>query len=58
MIDYYTYICLCYKRTRRMGTTNPMAIVSDDIVAAEHEVYISDTTGVDDFQPLLRCLMS
>ena len=46
--------------TRRMDTTNPMAIVSDDIVAAEHEVYISDTTGIDDddFQPLLRCLMS
>ena len=46
--------------TRKMDTTNPMAIVSDDIVSSEHEVYISDTTGTDDddFQPLLRCLMS
>ena len=59
-------MCVCVTHgmpsscTRKMDTTNPMAIVLDDIVSSEHEVYISDTTGTDndDFQPLLRCLMS
>uniref|UniRef100_A0A251RU77 Uncharacterized protein n=1 Tax=Helianthus annuus TaxID=4232 RepID=A0A251RU77_HELAN len=39
--------------TRESGTTDPMAIVSDDIVSSEHEVYTSDTTSTDDddFQP-------
>ncbi|KAJ0797310.1 hypothetical protein HanPI659440_Chr04g0172361 [Helianthus annuus] len=34
-------------------TTNPMAIVSDDIVSSEREVHTSDTTSTDDddFQP-------
>ncbi|KAJ0907148.1 hypothetical protein HanRHA438_Chr07g0295451 [Helianthus annuus] len=34
-------------------TSDPMAIVSDDIVSSEREVYTSDTTSVDDddFQP-------
>ncbi|KAJ0884266.1 hypothetical protein HanPSC8_Chr10g0431731 [Helianthus annuus] len=34
-------------------TSDPMAIVSDDIVSSEHEVHTSDTTSTDDddFQP-------
>ncbi|KAJ0902047.1 hypothetical protein HanPSC8_Chr08g0332451 [Helianthus annuus] len=39
--------------TGESDTTDPMAIVSDDIVSSEHEVYTSDTTSTDDddFQP-------
>ncbi|KAJ0622926.1 hypothetical protein HanIR_Chr01g0026071 [Helianthus annuus] len=39
--------------TGESDTTDPMPIVSDDIVSLEHEVYTSDTTSTDDddFQP-------
>ncbi|XP_035838037.1 pollen-specific leucine-rich repeat extensin-like protein 1 [Helianthus annuus] len=39
--------------TGESDTTDPMPIVSDDIVSSEHEVYTSDTTSMDDhdFQP-------
>ncbi|KAF5796461.1 hypothetical protein HanXRQr2_Chr08g0351731 [Helianthus annuus] len=39
--------------TGESDTTDPMVIVSDDIVSSEHEMYTSDTTSTDDddFQP-------
>uniref|UniRef100_A0A251TK80 Uncharacterized protein n=1 Tax=Helianthus annuus TaxID=4232 RepID=A0A251TK80_HELAN len=41
--------------TGESDTTDPMVIVSDDIVSSEHEVYTSDTTSTDDddFQPFV-----
>ena len=52
-------MCVCVTNvmpsscTRKMDTTNPMAIVLDDIVSSELEVYVPDTTGTDndDSQP-------
>ncbi|XP_021979387.1 cell surface glycoprotein 1-like [Helianthus annuus] len=39
--------------TGESDTTDPMPVVSDDMVSSEHEVYTSDTTSTDDddFQP-------
>ncbi|KAJ0610559.1 hypothetical protein HanHA300_Chr01g0005131 [Helianthus annuus] len=50
-------MCVCVTdvmpSSRESDTTDPMPIVSDDMVSSEHEVYTSDTTSTDDddFQP-------
>ena len=58
MIDYYTYMCLCYKRHafimyKKDGHYESHGHRIRRHSSSEHEVHISDTTGTDndDIQP-------